>query len=118
MPALVYVASKGEPVRRSEQPSTLTPAEFMEFTNAIWVIRQDEMAAKWPAPFPVAFAERAMKLYGYGGDTVADPFMGSGSTLVAAKCWGRKAIGIEIEERYCEIAANRLAQCTLFGASA
>lgn len=50
--------------------------------------------------------------------TVADPFAGSGTTLRAAKDHGRKAIGVEIEERYCEVAAGRMAQMSLFGEAA
>jgi len=66
-----------------------------------------------PTPKPRWLMERIVRASSNAGDTVLDPFMGSGTTLVAAKNLGRKAIGIEIEERYCEIAAERLSQGVL-----
>jgi DNA modification methylase len=61
-----------------------------------------------PAEKPVSLLAKIIRES--GGDLVLDPFLGSGSTLVAAKQEGRRAIGIEIEERYCEMAAVRLGQ--------
>jgi site-specific DNA-methyltransferase (adenine-specific) len=63
-----------------------------------------------PTQKPVALMYRILMELGDGEDMIVDPYMGSGSTLLAAKSLGQRAIGIEIEERYCEIAASRLAQ--------
>ena len=63
-----------------------------------------------PCPKPLEWMNWLVDLVSTHGETVLDPFMGSGTTLVSAKDLGRKAIGIEIEERYCEIAAKRLSQ--------
>ena len=67
-----------------------------------------------PAAFPEPLARDHILSWSNEGDTVLDPFNGSGTTTKMAKDTGRKAIGIEIEERYCEIAANRLRQEVLF----
>ena len=63
-----------------------------------------------PTPKPLKWLTWLVSLASTLPDTILDPFMGSGTTLVAAKHLGRKAIGIEIEEKYCEMAAKRLAQ--------
>jgi hypothetical protein len=73
--------------------------------------------AAHPCPRKIKHVEWLVGWWSEQSDTILDPFMGSGTTLVAAKRLGRKAIGIEIEEKYCEIAAKRLAQgaLNLFG---
>ena len=63
-----------------------------------------------PSTKPEPLLRELVALFSDAGETIIDPFMGSGTTLVAAKDLMRYAIGIEIEERYCEIAAKRLAQ--------
>ena len=63
-----------------------------------------------PAVFPESLAVDVIRCFSQPGDVVADWFLGSGTTLRAAKDLGRRAIGIEIKERYCEIAARRLGQ--------
>lgn len=68
-----------------------------------------------PTPKPLALFSELIRWVSQDDATIVDCFMGSGTTLRAAKDLGRKSIGIEIEERYCEIAANRLAQGVLFG---
>jgi site-specific DNA-methyltransferase (adenine-specific) len=69
-----------------------------------------------PTPKPEWLMNRLICASSAPGDLVLDPCCGSGTTLVSAKLTGRRAIGIERNERYCEIAANRLAQGVLFGA--
>jgi site-specific DNA-methyltransferase (adenine-specific) len=76
--------------------------------HGVWTIPKTE--GEHPTQKPERLAREFVSLFSDHGETVLDPFMGSGTTLRAAKDLGRKAIGIEIEERYCEIAAKRLAQ--------
>ena len=71
-----------------------------------------------PTQKPVALLRWLIEMYSKPGDLILDPYMGSGSTLEAARDTGRRCIGIEVSEAYCEIAARRLDQLTLFGSEA
>jgi site-specific DNA-methyltransferase (adenine-specific) len=83
-------------------------AEEKQCSN-VWLCAGGSKTAH-PAEFPYQIAHDHIISWSNEGDTVLDPFMGSGTTLVAAKRNNRKAIGIELEEKYCEMAARRLQQ--------
>jgi len=61
-----------------------------------------------PAPYPLQLAERLIRMFSFVGDTVLDPFMGTGTTNVAAAKWGRNSIGVEVDAKYFEMAVSRI----------
>ncbi len=89
--------------------SDITRDEFIEWTNGLWTFPgENRKRIGHPAPFPLELPKRCIKLFSFVGDTVLDPFLGSGTTLVACALLNRMGIGVEIDERYCELAKNRL----------
>ncbi len=107
----LLVFAKGGFSRPDGGQSDVSAGEFMEATLSVWNI--PPVSAKkvgHPAPFPLELAERVIKLYSYVGDTVLDPFAGSGTTCLAARRLGRHYVGVEREEEYCRLAEKRLAE--------
>ena len=87
----------------------ITKEEFMAWTNGLWTFTgESKKRIGHPAPFPVELPKRCIKLFSFVKDVILDPFVGSGSTLIAAQLTGRKCIGVDIDESYCELSKNRL----------
>lgn len=103
------VFSKDSLRKSSQGESSIKKEEFMESTLSIWNINPAR-AKKigHPAPFPIELPQKFINLYTYKKDLVLDPFLGSGTTAVAAKLLERNFIGYEIEEKYIAIANSRL----------
>jgi DNA modification methylase len=115
----VIVASKGrfdralnERERRARGlpfENDIAPDEFMEATLDVWNIAPESARrVQHPAPFPVELPERLIGLYSYVRDVVLDPFMGSGSALVAAVRTDRRYLGYDLDPRYVSIARRRV----------
>ena len=89
--------------------STVPADEFMEATLDVWEISPESATrVNHPAPFPVALVERCIHLYSFAGDLVLDPFMGSGSTAVAARRTGRRFLGFDTDPAYVALARERV----------
>lgn len=101
--------SKGHFQRVRKGESTIDRDTFLEATLSVWDIAPESAnRVGHPAPFPVALPKRFIELYTYRGDLVLDPFLGSGSTAVAAVESGRDYIGYDIDPSYVEVARKRI----------
>lgn len=111
----ILVFSKGAFRRRKTegQESTIGREQFMEWTKSVWRMTP-ESARKvgHPAPFPVELPYRLLQLYTFRGDIVLDPFMGSGTTAMAALQTERAFVGYEISAEYAALARQRIADVT------
>lgn len=100
--------------------SMLTKEEMQTWFSSFWSDIRGASTRDHPAPYPVGLAERLVRMFSFAGDTVLDPFLGTGSTSIAAIRTGRNSIGNEIEPKYLKHARARIKaeadQARLFGA--
>lgn len=95
------------PVQRAL--SMLSKEEMQNWMRSSWTdIRGESTRNGHPAPYPLPLAERLIKMFSFAGDTVLDPFVGTGTTLLAALNTGRNSIGVDIERKYLSQAHTRL----------
>lgn len=94
----------------SKENIDITKEEFIEYVNGHWTIAPETRMKKFnhPAMFPEELAKRCIKLFSYKGDLILDPFNGVGTTTLVAYQLERNYIGIDISQKYCKIAKERI----------
>ena len=100
---VIIVLYKDEWKRNRRGESTISKTEFMDWTNGVWRFNGAKKNGH-PAPFPVELPHRCIRLFSYVDDIIFDPFLGSGTTIIAAAQNGRKSLGIEISPEYQKLA--------------
>jgi DNA modification methylase len=95
------------PTPDQRELSRISKADFGEWFQQFWTI-PGESTRHHPAPFPLELANRLVHMFSFHGDTVLDPFVGTGTTMVAALRASRNSIGLDIDRQYCRMAAKRL----------
>lgn len=107
----IMVFNKGSFARKKHvnQQSTIERDQFLEWTKSVWnFAAESAKRVQHPAPFPIELPMRAIQLYTFKNDVVLDPFMGSGTTAVAATRAGRNWIGYEISSKYANLVDSRI----------
>ena len=92
--------------------SVISAENHKKWFQQIWSGVTGASTKQHPAPYPLELAERLVRMFSFVGDTVLDPFMGTGTTTVAAAKWGRNSIGFEIDRHYYKMAQKRISEET------
>ena len=95
------------PTQKQREMSRISKSDFDKWFRQFWNV-SGASTKEHPAPFPVELAYRLVRMFSFAGDTVVDPFLGTGTTMLAAMKCGRNSIGVEIEPKYARMAARRL----------
>lgn len=88
--------------------SVISTDNYQKWFQQIWSGVTGASTRQHPAPYPVELAERLVRMFSFVGDTVLDPFMGTGTTTVASAQWGRNSVGIELDPHYFDLAQRRI----------
>jgi len=88
--------------------SVVSAENHKKWFQQVWTGVTGASTRNHPAPYPLELAERLVRMFSFAGDTVLDPFMGTGTTSFAAAKWGRNSIGIEVDKEYFKLAEQRL----------
>lgn len=96
-----------KPTQEQRRLSMIDKDDFATWFRQFWTIT-GASTRNHPAPFPYELAYRLVRMFSFWGDTVLDPFCGTGTTMLAAMKCGRNSIGVEIDEEYCRMALHRL----------
>ena len=107
----ILVFCKGSFSRpKKDKQSTISRDQFMDWTKSVWTMNPESARrVGHPAPFPLELPARLIQLYTFAGDVVLDPFLGSGTTALAAAQAGRRYVGYDTSEEYVTLAQQRLA---------
>jgi site-specific DNA-methyltransferase (adenine-specific) len=106
-----------KPTEEQRDQSRIEKSDYDRWFRSFWTDVRGASTRHHPAPFPAELAERLVRMFSFVGDTVLDPFMGTGTTPIAAVRYGRSAIGVEIDPQYFRLAERRAARelNSLFG---
>ncbi len=88
--------------------SLISAANHKKWFQQIWTGVTGASTKEHPAPYPTELAERLVRMFSFVGDTVLDPFLGTGTTTVAAAKWGRNSVGFEVDPHYFRLAEKRI----------